>query len=290
MILKSSWNHKMFLPMTLEANSQLQSDHIGFHDSVYRQRRNEIVALSQTYNDKLRNYPIIKYLPSEIETWRTVFTRLDQLYPSMACISYLNGLEMLKKNKIFVLDDIPRLKDVSDFLEIKTGFRLYPVSGLLSPKQFLQGLASKIFYCTQYIRHPSKPFYTPEPDIIHEMLGHVPMFLDEDICEISEMIGRTAMKCSENKIKELEKIYWFTIEFGLLMENNKYKIYGAGILSSIDEIERIRDGKVVIHPFDLKKIVGDEPLITELQMNYYSISCISDLKNMIQKYLIEYLT
>ena len=278
----------MFKTMTLEANHQLQSDHIGFHDPIYRQRRTQIIEQCNAYDDKIRNYPIIDYLPTEIETWRLVFTRLDELYPSIATQSYLDGLDLLKKNKIFVYDQIPKLKDVSDFIEQRTGFRLYPVSGLLSPKQFLQGLASRVFYCTQYIRHPSKPFYTPEPDIVHEMLGHIPMFLDEDICEISEMIGRAALTCSENKMKELEKIYWFTIEFGLL-HSNGYKIYGAGILSSVEEIEKIMRNEIVIHPFDMEKIVSDIPLITELQANYYSISSIKDLKYMIHKYLSIYL-
>jgi hypothetical protein len=104
------------------------------------------------------------------------------------------------------------------------------------------------------------------------MLGHVPMFLDADICEISEMIGKVSLKCSENKIKELERIYWFTIEFGILKYKSKNLIYGAGILSSIGEIEKIIDNKNIhILPFDISKIVSDEPLITQMQNNYYQI-------------------
>lgn len=279
----------MFHPKILEANRDLQSEHIGFHDNTYRERRNHIIELTKSYNDKKRNYPVIEYHPSEIETWRTVFTYLRQLYPSVATKIYLENLQILIDKDIFSPDRIPSLKEVSEFLEEKSGFRLYPVSGLLSPKQFLQGLASKIFYCTQYIRHPSKPFYTPEPDIIHEMLGHVPMFLNKDICEISEMIGRVALVCSENKIRDLEKLYWFTIEFGIMMEVNEIKIYGAGILSSVEEIEKIKNGCVRIQSFDIQKIISDEPLITDFQKNYYSISSIQSLKQEIQKYLINYL-
>lgn len=273
--------------ISLVSNKDLKSDHIGFHDVEYRKRRDEIVRLSETYDDSLRNYPEIEYLSSEIETWTTVFQRLDEIYPSVAEESYLNGLNELKKNHIFVFDQIPNLKIVSHFLEERTGFRLYPVSGLLTPKQFLQGLSSKIFFCTQYIRHPSKPFYTPEPDIIHEMLGHVPMFLNPDVCEISEMIGRVALCCSENKLRELEKLYWFTIEFGVM--RNK-RIYGAGILSSVAEIEKVISGfDGIVKDFDIEKIVSDDPLITEFQVNYYCIESFDMLKNTIRKYLINYL-
>ena len=285
---QSSNPPNIIMPLvSLEANQELKSDHIGFHDVDYRKRRNEIIQLSQTYDDSLRNYPDIEYLSSETETWTKVFQRLDELYPYVAEESYLNGLNILKKNDIFRSDQIPNLKVVSDFLEKRTGFRLYPVSGLLSPKQFLQGLSSKVFFCTQYIRHPSNPFYTPEPDIIHEMLGHVPMFLNQDVCEISEMIGKAALMCSENKLSELEKLYWFTIEFGVI--KNK-RIYGAGILSSIAEIEKVRSGfDHLVQDFDIERIVSDNPLITEFQSNYYSIISFEELKKMMGKFLINYL-
>jgi phenylalanine-4-hydroxylase len=133
------------------------------------------------------------------------------------------------------------------------------------------------------------------------MLGHVPMFLDTEICEISKLIGEVALKCSENKIKELEKIYWFTIEFGLIKEsleckevdsegfNSEVKIYGAGILSSFGEINKIVNQNVSYNSFDIQKIISDKPLITQMQNNYYCIESFSDLKNQITKYLLNYL-
>jgi phenylalanine-4-hydroxylase len=255
----------------------------------YYERKKQIIKLTEKYEDKTRNFPQIEYVECEIETWNKVFTRLNELYPIIACDSYLYGIEEFKKNHIFRLNHIPNLKEVSDFLESRTGFRLYPISGLLSPNQFLQGLASNVFYCTQYIRHSSRPFYTPEPDIIHEMLGHAPMFLDENVCEISRMIGKSALVCSENKIYELERLYWFTIEFGVIKNNNNgYKVYGAGLLSSADEMEKINKGTKIEH-FDLEKIVSDQPLITEFQTHYYWISSLEELKNCIRKYLRIYL-
>jgi phenylalanine-4-hydroxylase len=268
----------------LEANNELQSDHIGFHDPVYRQRRNQIVESTQNYDPTLKNFPEIEYLPTEIQTWNTLFTHLEKVYPEVACEEYLKNFNLLVSEKIFVPDQIPDLKTVSNFIQSRTGFQLYPVSGLLSPKQFLRGLGDQTFYCTQYIRHHCQPFYTPEPDIVHEMLGHVPMFLDRDICEISKMIGEVANICSEKKLKDLERLYWFTIEFGVMSKGKK--IYGAGILSSMSEIERIQTAS--IRPFDLNEILDDNPLITEMQRHYYSINSFDDLKKIIRVYLSHY--
>jgi phenylalanine-4-hydroxylase len=276
-------------PTILEANTDIYSEHIGFHDLNYRKRREEIVNLTKDFDLQKRNYPKIEYLSSEIQTWRTVFESLELLYPNVCCSNYLKAFQLLKDEGIFVSHQIPDLEIVSNFLEKRTGFRLYPVSGLLSPSQFLNGLASKIFYCTQYIRHPSEPFYTPEPDIIHEMLGHIPMFLDPIVCRISERIGKISLVCSENKIKELERIYWFTIEFGLIQNLNQYQIYGAGILSSYQEIQKIiNSNHLQPHPFDIEKIIHDDPLITQMQQNYYVISSLEELEIKINKFFENY--
>jgi phenylalanine-4-hydroxylase len=221
MITKSNLN-------VLEANKDLQSDHIGFHDEHYKNRRKEIVDKTRNFDPIIRNFEHIDYLESENQTWNKVFTVLKELYPKVACIEYNNNFQKLVDEQLFSETNIPELGEISNYIERNTGFKLYPVSGLLSPKQFLIGLSNKTFYCTQYIRHHSNPFYTPEPDIIHEMLGHIPLFLDQDICDISYLIGCAAKFCNDEQIKELEKIYWFSIEFGVLKDG---KIYGAGILS-----------------------------------------------------------
>lgn len=155
---------------TLDAGEDLEADHPGFHDQVYRKRRTELasVANSFAYGDEI---PHIQYSPEEISTWGAVYSKLNSLQDKYACPEYLKILPLMEKHCGYSENNIPQARDISNFLYAKTGFMLRPVAGLLSSRDFLNGLAFRIFFSTQYIRHHSKPLYTPEPDICHELLG-----------------------------------------------------------------------------------------------------------------------
>lgn len=127
-------------------------------------------------------------------------------------------------------------------LEQTTGWHIRPVAGLLHPRDFLNGLAFRTFHSTQYVRHESNPMYTPEPDICHEILGHVPMLADPEYADLAWVIGQASLGASEKDIWHLTRLYWYTVEFGTVKEGQGIRAFGAGLLSSIGELMHMRHG------------------------------------------------
>jgi len=287
---------------TLDAGTDLKADHPGFHDPVYRARREELAKFSQEHKwDK--SISRIDYTKEEISTWITVWDRMEPLLEKYACKEYLSSLELMKDHCEYSCDNIPQQKDISSFLQSHTNFTMRPVSGLLSSRDFLNGLAFRTFFCTQYIRHHSKPLYTPEPDICHELLGHAPMFANNDFCDFSQEIGLASLGASDEDIMKLASCYWFSVEFGLCKENNKIKAYGAGLLSSFGEIEYACNGddadnddntandnyveRPKIFPWDPNKAAVTEFPITSYQPVYFLADSLQSGKEKMRKFCEE---
>lgn len=205
-----------FAEKTLECGTELEADHPGFTDAAYRARRAEITAIARTYRTyasaKTGNVcsgmqiPKIEYTEQERATWRAVYTKLRDMYQRYACREHCYVFPLLELNCGYSPDNIPQLEEVSRFLHDCTGFTLRPVMGLLSARDFLNGLAFRVFHSTQYLRHHSKPFYTPEPDVCHEMLGHVPLFADPDFAAFSQEIGLCSIGASDEDINRLATV------------------------------------------------------------------------------------
>lgn len=267
-----------FASQILSYGSELDSDHPGFTDKVYRERRKYFADIAYNYRHG-QKIPHIEYTEEEIRTWNKVLSELIKLYPSHACREFNYVFPLLVENCGYRPGNIPQLQDVSDFMKDITGFTLRPVAGLLSSRDFLAGLAFRVFHSTQYIRHNSMPLYTPEPDICHELLGHVPLFCDPEFAQFSQEIGLASLGASEEFIEKLATCYWFTVEFGLCRYNDEVRAFGAGLLSSFGELQYSLSDVPEKRPFEPAKTAVQKYPITEYQPVYFVAESFMDAKD-----------
>lgn len=219
---------------------QLGEDHPGVKDPEYRARRNSIAQAAADWmlGDPL---PDVEYTVEEQAVWRDVCRELASLHAELACAEFLIGQERVQ----LPVDRIPQLTEVSARVTAATGFEYRPAAGLVPLREFYGSLADGAFYSTQYIRHHSVPLYTPEPDVIHEVVGHGNCLGSDRFSALYRTAGRAARRVeTETALEFVSKVFWFSLEFGVVREDDRIKAYGAGLLSSYGEIQQMAQAKV----------------------------------------------
>ncbi|CUG88310.1 biopterin-dependent phenylalanine-4-hydroxylase, putative [Bodo saltans] len=273
---------------TLAAGEDLMDDpenpHPGFHDEEYKKRRKEIAEVARSYKHG-QKIAHMNYTKQETEAWTAVWDVLTPLFPSHACKQYNCMLPLFAENAGFCRTELPQLQTVSDYLEATTGFIVRPVAGLLSSRDFFNAFAFRVFYSTQYIRHHSQPLYTPEPDLVHEIVGHVPMLANPDFADFCQMIGFASIGASDAVIEELGRVYWYSVEFGLCKQPGGIRAYGAGLLSSAGELQYCLSGKAELLPWDPFVAAKKDFPITKYQPTYFVAEDFKDAQVKLQKWM-----
>jgi phenylalanine-4-hydroxylase len=224
---------------------ELPADHPGVADEAYRARRAAIAQVAAEFRPG-QPIPDVAYIDEEDEVWRVVSAELARKHERYACDAYRDGAARLALRT----DRVPQLQEVSERLRELTGFRVQPVGGLVPTRDFYGALADRCFLSTQYVRHHSVPFYTPEPDVIHEVVGHCNSLAHPAFAELYRLAGDASRRCASAEALEFfSRVFWFSIEFGVLWEHDELRTYGAGLLSSYAEIELFRDAE--IRPLDI---------------------------------------
>ncbi|MGE0883954.1 MAG: phenylalanine 4-monooxygenase [Blastocatellales bacterium] len=265
-----------------EEISMLPLDHPGAHDPDYRARRNHIAKLARQYrHDPNHIIPTVDYTKEETAVWNHVCCQLEKVQARRACSLYLEA----KKNLGISCLRIPQLQELSDKLNKATNFRLAPIEGLVETRAFLSWLGKRTMLSTQYLRHHSRPDYTPEPDVVHEAIGHIPMFTVPDFADFSEFIGKGAVIASDEQLEQLGRLYWFTVEFGLIEEAGEIKAFGAGLLSSFSELEHAFTDEVERRPFKLEEVIHTEFDYSDFQPLLFVIPSYAYLKEATREFI-----
>ncbi|HEV3377100.1 MAG TPA: phenylalanine 4-monooxygenase [Thermoleophilaceae bacterium] len=269
---------QLYSPVTADGDEvtvHLAHDHPGANDPEYRARRNEIAALALAWEPGTP-VPDVRYTDDEQNVWRTVCRELAPKHDRLAIREFLEAKAALD----LPTSEVPSLDLVSDRLRPITGFSYLPAAGLVPLREFYGSLSERLFHSTQYVRHPALPLYTPEPDIIHEVIGHGHLLATPTFSELHRLTGEATHRLSdEENLRFLSRVFWFTVEFGIVVEDGELRAYGAGILSSYGEIDEFRD--MEHRPIDIAEMGTADYDITQYQPVLYRADSMDEIREVV---------
>ncbi len=227
------------------------------------------------YDDHVIEQDWDTYSAQDHATWRTLFERQSRLLVGRACDEYLAGLDQLG----VCADGIPDFRRLNDVLGRTTGWQIVAVPGLISEAAFFGHMAERRFVATRWIRTPEQMDYLQEPDVFHDVYGHVPLLTNPAFADYLQAYGRGGLKALRlGALDMLARLYWYTVEFGLLRTPEGLRIYGAGIVSSKGEsIYCLDDPTPNRIAFDLKRILRTRYRIDDFQETYFVIDSFEQL-------------
>ncbi len=225
-----------------------------------------------------------KYTKQDHLVWECLFERQVNNLPNKVAKEYLDCLENLQPNlnKTY----IPNFNKLDVGLSKFEGWIIEVVPGLIPVDDFFSLLANKKFCSSTWLRKMDQLDYLEEPDMFHDIFGHIPLLAHKPYADFVAEFGKIGFAHAENEeiVKQLQRLYWFTIEFGLIRQEEELKIYGAGIISSFSETNSIFQTKAIIKPFDLKEIIETDFETDKLQECYFVIESFEQLYDSLKEY------
>ena len=215
------------------------------------------------------------YTPQEHATWKTLFQRQTQLLPGRACDEFVQGMRDLPISA----DQIPNFHALSDVLMQRTGWHVVAVPGLVPDEVFFNHLANRRFPAGNFIRKPHELDYLEEPDVFHDVFGHVPMLMNPAIADYIQAYGVGGLRAQKlGVLDRLARVYWYTVEFGLVQQKDGLRIYGAGIASSASEsVFALNDASPNRVRFNLQRVMRTNYRIDDFQETYFVLNDLDEL-------------
>lgn len=217
-----------------------------------------------------------RYTEEDFKVWRLLFERQEKVLPGRAAVEFTEGIEKIG----FHANAIPRFTEMNQNLEAITGWNVVVVPGLIDNKPFFEYLLNKKFPASTWLRRLEELDYLEEPDMFHDIYGHVPLLTNQPFCDFLSGLSEIALRHIENPwaVEMLSRVYWYTVEFGLIRKGDKLEIYGAGILSSAGEsVYSLESDKPERVPYDVRRLLGTPYIKDKYQETYFVIESYEEL-------------